>query len=545
MGYNQASGMGALLKEGHKHYEGLDEAVAKNIEAVKQLAEITKTSLGPNGMNKLVINHLDKIFVTSDTATFIRELEVVHPAAKLVAMAAKMQENEKGDGTNLVVSIAGELLVKAADLLRMGLHCSEIVTGYKKAIAKTLELLDTMTCHEIQDVRDKVALVQAVKPVLAAKQYGNEDLLAQLVVDACHTVFPIAPKKARVNVDNVRVCKIMGGSIYDSQVIKGMVVQRNTEGSIKHASQAKVVVFGCGIEVSSTEAKSTVLIKNADELMNYNKGEEEKMEEAIRSIAESGAKVLIAGGSVSEMALHFVEKYRLLCVRITSKWELRRLCRALQATALVRLGPPTPEEMGYCDEVHVKEVGGRKVTVFVQDQEEDTAIATIVLRSSTNSVLNDLERAVDDGVNAVKAMCVTPACVPGAGATELELARQIQSLGQATPGLDQYGIQKFGEALEVVPKILAENAGRPFDQVLSNLYAAHAAGKVTMGVNVEFEPVEDFLVDTMDSAEHMIVDHLETKKSALRLGADAAITVLRVDQLIMAKAAGGPKPPGA
>lgn len=330
-----------------------------------------------------------------------------------------------------------------------------------------------------------------------------------------------------------------------TQVIKGMVVQRNTEGSIKHASESKVAVFGCGIEVSGTEAKSTVLIKNADELMNYNKGEEEKMEEAIRSIAESGAKVIIAGGSVSEMAMHFLEKYHLLVVRITSKWELRRLCRALQAVALVRLGAPTPEEMGFCAQVDVKEVGGRKVTVFCQDDSEDTAIATIVLRSSTNSVLNDLERAVDDGVNAIKAMCKTPRCVPGAGATELELARQIQSFGQATPGLDQYGIQKFGEALEVVPKILAENAGRPFAQVLSNLYAAHAAGKVTMGVNIDYEQADVMLVDTMDSPERMIVDHLETKKSALRLGADAAITVLRVDQLIMAKAAGGPKPPGA
>jgi len=236
----------------------------------------------------------------------------------------------------------------------------------------------------------------------------------------------------------------------------------------------------------------------------------------------------------------FLDKYRILCIKIQSKWELRRLCRAVQATALVRLGAPTPEEMGFCDDVYVKEIGGKKVTIFHQ-KDEDAAIATIILRSSTDSVLNDLERAIDDGVNCVKALCKDPKFVAGAGATEIELARQIQAFGEKTPGLDQYAIKKFGEALEIVPKVLAENAGRPFDEVISSLYASHASGKVTMGVQIEHE-IEENIIDTV---EGKIFDHLNTKKSALRLGADAAITVLRVDQLIMAKAAGGPKPPGA
>ncbi|RLN52970.1 hypothetical protein BBJ28_00017454 [Nothophytophthora sp. Chile5] len=226
-----------------------------------------------------------------------------------------------------------------------------------------------------------------------------------------------------------------------------------------------------------------------------------------------------------------------MAIKITSKWELRRLCRAVNANALVRLGAPTPDEMGFCDSVSVKEIGGRKVTVFQQDQ-EDAKIATIVLRASTDNVLNDIERAIDDGVNCVKAVCRDGRFVAGAGATEIELSRQIKSFGEATPGLDQYAIKKFGDAIEVVPRILAENSGQMATEVISSMYAAHAAGNESAGVDVD----ETHVIS--DALSKGIWDHLETKMSAIRLGADAAITVLRVDQIIMAKAAGGPKPRG-
>ncbi|GLD94279.1 hypothetical protein PINS_up002890 [Pythium insidiosum] len=275
--------------------------------------------------------------------------------------------------------------------------------------------------------------------------------------------------------------------------------------------------------------------------MNYNKSEEKHLEEAIRAIAESGAKVVVSGGSISEMAMHFLEKYQLMAIKIQSKWELRRLCRAVNANALVRLGAPTPDEMGFCDSVMVKEIGGKKVTIFRQEK-EDAKMSTIVLRASTENVLNDIERAIDDGVNCVKATCKDARFVAGAGATELELSRQIKSFGEATPGLDQYAIKKFGDALEIVPRILAENAGQMATEVISSLYAAHATGNLNAGVDVEDETESHVVSNALSKG---IWDHLETKKSAIRLGVDAAVTVLRVDQIIMAKPAGGPKPRGA
>lgn len=325
-------------------------------------------------MNKLIVNHLERIFVTSDCATIVKELEVQHPVAKMLVMAAQMQETEFGDGTNFTLSFAGELLKLAEDLIRDGLHPAEIVAGYKRAYDKALEILQSAVVHEVPDLRSREELIKFLRPVLAPKQYGYEDVLAGLVADACLMTFPAEPRKPRITIDNIRVAKLKGGSVTDSMVMRGMVIQRDTEGTIKRVQDAKVTVFGCGLEASSTEAKGTVLIRSAEELMNYNRvsvslwredafagqwihvlrgrvvyqSEEAKMEEAIRAIAETGTKVVIVHGSISEMALHFIEKYQLMCIKVQSKWDLRRVCSAVGATTIVRLGPATPDEMGYC-----------------------------------------------------------------------------------------------------------------------------------------------------------------------------------------------------
>jgi T-complex protein 1 subunit theta len=463
-------------------------------------------------------------------------MEVMHPAAKMLVMAASMQEKEIGDGTNLVVSFAGELLKKAEDLLRMGLHPSEVVAGYKKAWEKVDEVLESMTCYTVEDIHDQAQVKKAIKSVIASKHYGYEDMLSDMVSSACCGVLPPKGKTPKINVDNIRVCKLRGGSIHDSEVIKGIVVTRDCEGTIKACEAAKVAVFGCGVEASGTEAKSTVLIKSAEELMSYNKSEEEMMEDAIRGIAESGVKMIVCGGSVSEMAMHYLERYKIMVIKIMSKFDLRRICRALGAKALVRLGPPNEGEMGFCDKITVKEIGGRKVTVFHQEKEE-TRVATIVLRASTDNLLNDLERAIDDGVNTVKSLCTEARLLPGAGATEIELARKVTEFAGTCPGLDQYSIKAYAEAHEVVPRTLAENSGQHATDLVSSLYAAHAAGDANAGIEIEAPG------GVKDKAADGVLDTLACKRSAFRLAADAAITVLRVDCIIMSKAAGGPKGP--
>jgi len=536
MALNSAAGLAGMLKAGHKHMEGVDGATLRNVEAAKGLAGIVCTSLGPNGMNKLVINHLEKIIVTSDCATIVKELEIQHPAAKMLELAAEMQEQECGDATNLTVSFAGELLKMCEELLRMGLHTSEIVMGYKRAYEFLEKTLPTLTSETITDCRDAKEMIRLVTPVVAAKQNGFEGTLAPLVVEACQGTFS-SNGRASVNTDSVRIAKIMGGNVSQSEVIHGMVIMRGTEGSIQHQEAAKVSVFACGMEASATEAKGTVLMKNADDLMSYNKSEENKMEEIIKSIADTGTKVVISGGTVSEMAMHFIERYGMMCVKIASKWELRRICSATGSTALVRLGPATAEELGFCDEVDVREIGGRKVVVFSQkdNAKDGCRVATILLRASTESVLNDLERAVDDGVNCIRTCCSNGAVVPGAGATEMELSHRIKAFGDTCPGLDQYAIRSFAKALEFVPRTLAENSGQEPTDILAALTAAHANGNASAGVDITGEG------NGVRDAGKDIIDLLHTKDSAFRLAVDAAITVLRVDQIIMSKPAGGGK----
>jgi len=559
MNLNAAAGLSGMLKSGHRHLSNADDggatstATLRNVEASRELSRIVSTSLGPNGMNKLVVNHLQKIIVTSDCAAIVRELEIEHPAAKMLAMASDAQDKECGDGTNLTVSFAGELLGQTEDLLRMGLHPSEIVAGYKNAGERLLSLLPELAVDAVQDCTDRQSLIaKVVKPVLSAKQYGSEDDLAPLVVDACLATMGSPSSnsnnsKPTVNPDSVRVTKILGSNVTQSTVIRGFVALRGSDTTVTSATNAKITVFGCAIEASGTEAKGTVLMKTADDLMGYNKSEEKKMEEIIKSIADTGCTVVVSGGTVSEMALHFIERYGLLCLRCPSKFDLRRLCTATGSTALVRLGPATPDEMGYCDSVTVREVGGRKITVFAS-QDDDTAsssggasgrgggrLSTIVLRASTTSTLADLERAIDDGVHSVKMACRDGRLVPGAGATEMDLSVRIKNYADTCPGLDQYAVRAFAKALEVVPRTLAENAGLDGASVLAALGAAHANGNAMAGIDIEAAGTGRNGVDESTDVR----DLLNVKVNAFRLAIDAALTVLRVDQIIMSKPAGG------
>uniref|UniRef100_H0VEJ5 T-complex protein 1 subunit theta n=1 Tax=Cavia porcellus TaxID=10141 RepID=H0VEJ5_CAVPO len=471
----KAPGFAQMLKEGAKHFSGLEEAVYRNIQACKELAQTTRTAYGPNGMNKMVINHLEKLFVTNDAATILRELEVQHPAAKMIVMASHMQEQEVGDGTNFVLVFAGALLELAEELLRIGLSVSEAIS--------------------------------------------------------------IFPDSGHFNVDNIRVCKILGSGIFSSSVLHGMVFKKETEGDVTSVKDAKIAVYSCPFDGMITETKGTVLIKTAEELMNFSKGEENLMDAQVKAIADTGANVVVTGGKVADMALHYANKYNIMLVRLNSKWDLRRLCKTVGATALPRLTPPVLEEMGHCDSVYLSEVGDTQVVVF-KHEKEDGAISTIVLRGSTDNLMDDIERAVDDGVNTFKVLTRDKRLVPGGGATEIELAKQITSYGETCPGLEQYAIKKFAEAFEAIPRALAENSGVKANEIISKLYAVHQEGNKNVGLDIEAE-----VPAVKDMLEAGVLDTYLGKYWAIKLATNAAVTVLRVDQIIMAKPAGGPKPP--
>ncbi|RHZ65170.1 chaperonin-containing T-complex subunit CCT8 [Aspergillus thermomutatus] len=540
-------------------HDAEDGAVIRNIEACQAISKTVQTSLGPYGRNKIVINHLQKMVLTSDAATILRELDIVHPAAKLLVMASQQQDAEMGDGTNMVIVLAGELLKKAEELLRMGLKTSDIVQGYEKAQNYALKVLEDLEVDRLKELRSQTELCKALRTVVASKQSGTEDLLASLVAEAVLAVLPKNP--VNFNVDNVRVVKIMGGSLEQSRVIKGMVFGREPEGTIKKARKAKVGVFSCPIDISQTETKGTVLLKNAQEMLNFSKGEEERLEAAIKELYDSGLRVVVAGSSVGDLALHYLNRFNILVIKILSKFELRRLCRVVGATPLARLGAPMPDEMGSVDVVETTEIGGDRVTVFRQEEANAvTRTATIVLRGATQNHLDDIERAIDDGVNVVKAITKDPRLVPGAGATEIQLVEKISAFADKTPGLPQYAIRKYAEAFEVIPRTLAESAGLDATEVLSRLYTAHhrtnkaseSEEESEEGSSEEEEPYWTTGVDleagsstgTLDAVDEGILDLMASKSWAIRLASESARTVLSVDQIIVARQAGGPKPPG-
>lgn len=378
-----------------------------------------------------------------------------------------------------------------------------------------------------------------IRTSIMGKQFGYEDTLAPAVAKACVSILPKKP--AAFDVDNVRVVKVPGGGVSDSSVIKGMVITRDAEGTIKKLKKAKVAVYAGGLDFGKPESKETWLVTSADQLEGFQKSQEDHMEKIIKEIADSGTQIVVVHGKIGDLAMHFLERYGIMAVKLNSKFDVTRICKVVNAAPVLRFGGPTPDELGLIDDVHVEELGGSKVTIFSQES-ESSRLSTIVLRGATDNILDDLERAVDDGIHTFKAMTRNAGgkhfCA-GAGAVEIELAQRLTHVGESITGQEQYAYKKFAEALEVVPRTLAENSGYDSTLLISNLYAAHTnatAPNPNAGVNVETGEV-------VSALEMGVLDHLATKELAITLATDAAVSVLRIDQILMSRPANGPKPP--
>ncbi|MCQ2915151.1 MAG: T-complex protein 1 subunit theta [Alphaproteobacteria bacterium] len=529
--FSHYGGFNNLLKSGYRHYKGKAQTLMKNVEAISDMAEMTRTSLGPNGMKKYIINYLDKIFLTKDANVMATELEINHPAVNVLVDALKAQNAEQGDLTNFVVTFGGELMSKAGNLVSEGVHVADVSEGYEKAFNYSMELLDKANTHKVEDVKNLTEATKIIKPVIGSKlAHGQETFLAPLIAQACINVVPTQIEK--FDVDNVRVAKILGGSLMKSEVIKGMLVVRKTEGVVQHAENCNVAVYNCEFQTKGAETNDSIVFKTADELLNYTKSEEENMEKIVKEIVDSGVKCIITGGAISNMAIHYLDKYGIMALRTMSKFELRRIAKSVGATLLVRLGAPTKEEMGYADEIKVTEISSQKC-ILIRKESENNKLSTIVLRGNTNDMLDNLERVVNCGVNAYRAVCKSPLFVAGAGAIDMYLAEQIKQYASTVKTLDQYAIEAFGEAFDVIPRTILENSGYNVNEKLPTLRAKNNKNP-NMGINIENGEIED-------AFEIGVYDHLETKRWAIKHAYNAIKTIIKIDQIIVAKPAGGPK----
>ena len=529
---NSSFGFQNLLTEGYRHYAGLEEAILRNIGACKEISLLTRTSYGPNGMKKMVVNHIDRLFITNDTSTILREVEVQHPAAKLVAMASKMQKEDFGDCTNYVVTLAGELLSQAEVLIKSGLHPSAIISGYQIALEEIIKHLEASVAFKLENVKDERCVLQILESALAPKLPNNYSFFAQLLTTACLSI--VQESAPRFNADNIRCIKILGGNVEYSSVVNGFVIARAPENSDKsEIKKAKIAVYSCPFDPQGGETKGTVLITKAEDLIKYNSTEEELVETLVKSIVETGVNVVVVGGSIAELCMHYLSKYGIFVLKVQSKFELQRLCKCINAVAIPKLAAPLAEEIGYCDAVTVKEIGSTKVSVFEKNQ-VNNKLMTIVLRGATTSIMDDIERALENGISVYKQCLNDNRYVYGASAIECFLLNKLESHSGTLTGLEQYSCAGFGQAFEIFPRILLENAGLNANESLPNIIALNNDAP-SHGINVFKGKIDP-------SAELKVYENLVCKLNAIKLAAHAALTVLRIDQIIVAKPAGGPKP---
>ncbi|EDO07548.1 putative HSP60 fold T-complex protein 1 theta subunit [Babesia bovis T2Bo] len=529
--FAQRFGPQALMRSGGRMLGPSDNAIVRNIEACAAIADMLKTSLGPNGMKKLIVNHIEKRFVTSDCETILSGVDVQHPAAKVLAMAVQTMQNEFGDGTNTLIALAGEMLSNAALLIEEGLHISDIRLGYELGYKRLLELFDNEVVWEVSNIRDESQLKDVVGTCIAGKHISRPEFITSLVAKACASIIP--PDAKQFDVDNVRVLKITGGSLDQSSVMNGMAIVREVSGMVKKVGRTKVLVIAGGLEFAGTEAKSTVMLHSAEELLNFTKGEEAEMERVIRSIKDRGVGCVIANGAVSDLALHYCNAMGIMVVKITSKFELRRLCRSLGATAVVKFESPSEDDLGIVESVEMVDISSHKTLIF---QAVDHRLSTIILKGATQGMLDEIERAIDDALCSISAAIRDPRYLPGGGAFEIEMARQLAKFSQTLSGLEQHAARKFAESFEVIPKVLASNAGHDATVVITELYAAHDSGDRFACVSSDLES------RLSDAKLERVYDHYIVKMFSIKLAYEAVSTILSVDQLIMAKPAGGPKP---
>ena len=456
----------SLLKEGYRHYQGKEEVILRNIVAAQAISELVKTSYGPHGMNKMVINHIGKLQVTNDAATILKEVEIQHPSASLIAMSAETQKQDFGDGTNFVVTLSGSLLQQAQLLIKSGLHPNDIISGFRKASTESMRVLKGLVVHEVKDVREDAKMHSVLQTVLASKLPETYKFFESMIYEGCLSVLD---SKRQLEAEHFRVVKILGKTVQQSILHHGYVLQKQPHGAVSGPfKNIKVACYKAPFDITSGNTKGTVHITSPEQLLRFSSSEEEKVEAIVKGILEKGVKVVVVGGTVSDLFVHFFDKHGILVLKVLSKFELRRLAKCVRAVVIEKLGVPSEEELGFCEFVEVKEIGSTRVTVFNVDNSQGNVV-TIVLRGATKAIMENIEKTIQNALEVFRATLRDGKFVYGGGSVESYLQNYLEQKGSQLTTLDQYSYQKFGTAFEIFGRMLLENAGLVANNTLSDL----------------------------------------------------------------------------
>jgi thermosome len=517
-----------ILKEGSQRTTGVD-ARRSNIQAAKVIAEILATSLGPRGMDKMLIDAFGDVTITGDGATILKEMEVQHPAAKLLIEVAKAQDAEVGDGTTTVVVLAGKLLELGEELLEEGIHPTIVIEGYKKASDLALKVAEEVA-RPIDLTKEQ--LLKVVSSALSSKVVAEtRDYLAGLVVEAALQAVETRDGKPYLDLDWIKIEKKKGKSIYETQLVRGIVLDKEVvhPGMPKRVANAKIAILDAPLEIEKPEWTTKISVTSPDQIKAFLDQEAQILKAYVDHLASIGANVVITQKGIDEVAQHFLAKRGIMAIRRVKRSDIEKLARATGAKIITSIKDARPEDLGTAGLVEERKVGEEKM-VFVEDIPNPRAV-TILVRGGSDRILDEVERSLQDALHVSRDLFREPKIVPGGGAFEVETARKVREYARKLPGKEQLAALKFADALEYIPTILALTAGLDPVDAIAELRRRHDNGELTAGVDVHGGKIADM-------AALNVWDPLIVKKQVIKSAVEAAIMILRIDDII---AAGAPK----
>ncbi len=514
-----------IMSEDATRQQGRD-AQENNINACKAVANAIRTTLGPKGMDKMMVDSIGDLIVTNDGVTILDEMELEHPAAKMMVEIAQTQDEEVGDGTTTAVVIAGELLKKASDLLEQDIHPTVISSGYRMAKMKALEVLEEVA--EDVSFSEKDKLQSVAKTAMTGKSSeSSKDYLSKICADAVVSVAEKYDGSYRIDRDLIKIVKSQGGSVNDSELIEGVLIDKEKvhPGMPSSVDDADIALINTAIEVKETETSAEIQISDPSKLQEFVDQEEESLKEMVRKIKESGANVVFCQKGIDDIAQHYMAKNNILAVRRVKKSDMEKLAKATGGNIVTSLNNLDKFDLGEAGSIRERNVSGDKM-LFVEDIEKAKSV-TILVRGGTEHVVDEIERAFEDAIGGIASAMKFGKIVGGGGATEIEVAKELKDYADSVGGREQLAINSFAEALEVIPRTLSENAGLDPIDVLVDLRNKHESGDKWAGIDV-FSGKSENLYDKD------VVEPLQIKTQAVQSASESAELILRIDDVISA-----------
>ncbi len=521
-----------ILPEGTLRTTGRD-AQTKNIAAAKEVADNVRTTLGPKGMDKMLVDSIGDVTITNDGATILNEIEIVHPAAKMIVEVAKTQDDEVGDGTTTAVVVTGELLKKSEQLLEQNIHPTMIIRGFRQAKIKALEILQKISEDITIDDTDTLEKI-AMTAMTGKGSEAAKDSLAKLAVQAVKTV-------GGRNRDDIKIEKKQGGSMDDTELIKGIVIDKeivhaNMSKSVKNA---KIALLDAAMEVKETETNAEIRITDPTQLQAFIEQESRMLKDMVKKVVDSGCNVLFCQKGIDDLAQHYLAKQGVSAARRVKKSDMEKLAKATGANVVSSIEELSKTDIGEAGLVEEVKIAGEEM-IFVRECKDPKSVS-ILVRGGTEHVVDEAKRAMDDAVLGVMSAAEIGKVVSGGGSIEIELSRKLREYAETVGGREQLAINAFAEAVEIIPRTLAESTGKDAIDLLVNLRSQHEKGNTNYGVDV----IKGELTDMKKAG---VVEPLKIKTQAIKSASEASEMILRIDDVITSKTSSGPPaggmPPG-